>query len=172
VTESNGKLSYEQVDTELERRVRRVIDLRSGLGFPSLSDGPIAVLEALTEARVRLDQVEHLLSELIRLRGFTRRVARQVRDTTDDAWAEHVSSASNRRPGRGDFGDPAPRERYADADLAVLAQRRNERKLSEQADRASEAVDVAQLAHRGLSDLRRDLHVMLRAMEVESSLER
>jgi hypothetical protein len=37
---------------------------------------------------------------------------------------------------------------------------------------AEEAVELTQLAYRGLSDTRRDLHVLLRAIEIENSLER
>lgn len=172
MSDQQGGLAPEQFHTELEHRVRLVSELRSEAVVPALSDGPAAVLAALVEIRSLLDRVEHLLSELLRLRGWSRRAARTGKDEADDAWAERVTSSGNRRPGRGDFGDPAPRERYAEADLAVLSQRRTERRLAEMRDHAEEAVEVAQLAHRGLSDLRRDLHVMLRAMEVEHSLER
>lgn len=165
------RLTPEQLREALSSRLTSVLRLRSGVKVPSLTDGPVAVLGAIRDIRVRLDQMEELLSQLIRLRGSLRRVARRAQETVDDAWAEKVAAPGG-RPARGDFSDPAPRERYALADLAVLNQRREQRVQGDLADEAAEAVEVAQLAYRGLSDMRRDMHTMLRGIEIESSLER
>lgn len=155
----------------LDARITETHRLRRECQAPPMSDGPVAVLTALVDARARLDRVEELLSEVLRLRNSARRLARAAKDEVDDAWAAKVAGPGGRRS-RGDFGDPAPRERYAEADLAVLEQRRRERQYAEQLAQAEEATEFVQLAHRGLSEVRRDLHVMLRAMEVERSLER
>jgi len=151
-------------------RVEAVLVLRKDLTVPAPGDGPVAVLEALMKVRGRLDQVEENLTQLFRLRGAVRRAACRAKDDADDQWNQTVTGTH--RPRRGDFGEAAPRERYAQADLAVLTQRRTERALADQVAVAEEAVEVSQLVHRGLSDIRRDLHVMLRGIELESALER
>ena len=150
-------------------RLVRVADLRAGLTLPALGDGPGGLLEVLVDVRARLDQVEEFLTQLTRLRGAARRAARQTKDAADDGWNASVTGGQRRR---GDFGEAAPRERYAQADLAVLDQRREERRMAHRASVADEAVELTQLAYRGLSDTRRDLHVLLRAIEIEHSLER
>jgi hypothetical protein len=150
-------------------RLVRVADLRAGLTLPALGDGPGGLLEVLVDVRSRLDQVEEFLTQLTRLRGAARRAARQAKDVADDAWNASVTGGQRRR---GDFGEAAPRERYAQADLAVLDRRREERRMAYRVSFAEEAVELTQLAYRGLSDTRRDLHVLLRAIEIENSLER
>ncbi len=165
------------LESVLSGRVGLVMELRSGAPMPALSDGPSVIAEALVEVRSRLDRVEEQLSQLLRLRAAARRRARSAKDEVEDAWAERVAGNGSARRSRGNTamwsaGDTAPRERYAEADLAVLDQRRAERRYGEQSAHAEEAVEVVQLAHRGLSDLRRDIHVMLRAFEMENSLER
>jgi len=150
-------------------RLVRVADLRAGLTLPALGDGPGGLLEVLVDVRSRLDQVEEFLTQLTRLRGAARRATRQAKDAADDGWNASVTGGQRRR---GDFGEAAPRERYAQADLAVLDQRREERRMAHRASVADEAVELTQLAYRGLSDTRRDLHVLLRAIEIENSLER
>jgi len=147
----------------------RVADLRAGLTLPALGDGPGGLLEVLVDVRSRLDQVEEFLTQLTRLRGAARRAARQAKDAADDGWNASVTGGQRRR---GDFGEAAPRERYAQADLAVLDRRREERRMAYRVSVAEEAVELTQLAYRGLSDTRRDLHVLLRAIEIEHSLER
>ena len=151
-------------------RLVRVADLRVGLTLPALGDGPGGLLEVLVDVRSRLDQVEEFLTQLTRLRGAARRAARQAKDAADDGW--NASVTGGQRPRRGDFGEAAPRERYAQADLAVLDRRREERRMAYRVSVAEEAVELTQLAYRGLSDTRRDLHVLLRAIEIENSLER
>ena len=150
-------------------RLVRVADLRAGLTLPALGDGPGGLLEVLVDVRSRLDQVEEFLTQLTRLRGAARRATRQAKDAADDGWNASVTGGQRRR---GDFGEAAPRERYAQADLAVLDRRREERRMAYRVSVAEEAVELTQLAYRGLSDTRRDLHVLLRAIEIEHSLER
>jgi len=150
-------------------RLVRVADLRAGLTLPALGDGPGGLLEVLVDVRSRLDQVEEFLTQLTCLRGAARRATRQAKDAADDGWNASVTGGQRRR---GDFGEAAPRERYAQADLAVLDRRREERRMAYRVSVAEEAVELTQLAYRGLSDTRRDLHVLLRAIEIEHSLER
>lgn len=169
-TEERERMTPEQVRAVLADLLSRIRALRVGVQVPPLADGPVAVLEAIREIRARLDQIEEHLGRLIRLRGVLRRAARRAQDIVDDKWAEYVGAPS--RPVRGDYSGSAPRERYAEADLAVLELRRAQRSQAELAEEAVDAVDEGQLAYRGLSDMRRDMHTMLRGIEIESSLDR
>lgn len=154
----------------VENMITEARQLRAPSGLPGLESGPAVVWEHLVAARTRLDRIEELLSRTLRLRTKVRSQARASAAEVDEAWAQQVGRGPSRK--QASFGDQAPRERYADADLAVLDQRRAQRQAQELADQVEDAVEIIRMTHRGLDSMRMDLHTMMRAFSVGSSLER
>jgi hypothetical protein len=143
--------------------------LRSGVKLPGSEDGPLEALSALRVVRARIDQVEELLSRALQLRAEQRRHLRVASAVVEEAWSARVTSQN---PIRGVWGETAPRERYAVADIATIEERRKERIEREMYDRLDTLVEILKLRHTGLDGCRRDLHVVLRGMEVGRALER
>lgn len=162
------------LNPNLEALITEALGLRSGLVLPSIDQGPVEVLERLIEVRTRLDRVEELLSRAVRFRTAVRVRLKEASGSLDEAWASKVAqpAAVRRRAASDGWGGAAPRERYAEADLATLEEKRNVRRLEQWFDQVNDAVEVIRQAHRGLDTTRQDLHLILRAMSVESSLER
>jgi hypothetical protein len=161
------------LNPNLEALITEALGLRSGLSLPSINQGPVEVLERLIDVRTRLDRVEELLSRAVRFRTAVRARLKEASGSLDEAWATKVAQPSARRRAASDgFGGSAPRERYAEADLATLDEKRNVRRLEQWFDQVSDAVEVIRQAHRGLDTTRQDLHLILRAISVESALER
>jgi hypothetical protein len=161
------------LNPNLEALLSEALGLRSGLSLPSINQGPVEVLERLIDVRTRLDRVEELLSRAVRFRTAVRSRLKEASGSLDEAWATKVAQPSARRRVASDgWGGSAPRERYAEADLATLDEKRNVRRLEQWFDQVNDAVEVIRQAHRGLDTTRQDLHLILRAISVESALER
>lgn len=157
---------------DLDPLVDEVLNLRHGSTLPSIDQGPTEVLARLTDIRTRLDRVEEILSTVIRFRGRVQAECKVATAEAEELWAAKVVEPSRRGRTQTEWGAPAPRERYAEADLATLEPKRKQRQLERAVDTANTAVEVIQRAHRGLDSTRQDLHLILRAMTVESQLER
>jgi hypothetical protein len=158
---------------DLERLIEEALRLRQSLPLPTIDQGPVEVLERLADVRTRLDRLEELLSIAVRIRGRLRASLKEANASVEDRWAEFVSAPSRRpRAGSDGWSGSAPRERYAEADLATLDQKRLQRRVEKASDHSNDAVDIIRQAHRGLDSTRLDLHLVLRAMSVESVLER
>jgi hypothetical protein len=160
----------------LETRIAEMLDealtTRQTIMAP-LGSNPDELLAALADVRARLDRVEELLASGLRLRGQARRAAEDASFAADVAWAqalESIKSAPVRRGGSDSF--EGPRERYAQADLAIFDAKRHTRALARQASEMDDYVEVLRLTLRGLDGVRSDLLVMLRAFQVEARLER
>jgi hypothetical protein len=154
------------------------LDLRFGVvagraapDLPPPQSGPSDVLEQLRAVRARLDGVERLLGSATRARGRAQRAATEAKALAEHAWDETANRARSGGARRGGEYEGA-RERYADWNLATIPQQRAARAAERLAGVATESLDVVRLTHRGLEGLRNDLHLMLRAMNVESALER
>lgn len=161
-----------------EAKLREAVDvarkLRDVGALPPIEHGPVAVLSMLQLVRVRLDEVETVLSQVSSFRTGARALLREAEASVDDKWAESVGQAPASAPNRASFSgfETAPRERYAKADVAVLGERRAARKRGRVLDAASDALDQIRLAHRGLDGIRMDLHLLLRAQGIEGRYER
>jgi hypothetical protein len=159
--------------SDLDRLIEEALRLRQSEALPSIDQGPAEVLAQLALVRTRLDRLEELLSIAVRFRGRIREALKAANASVEDRWAEVVSAPSRRpRAGSDGWSGSAPRERYAEADLATLDQKRVQRRVEKSSDLANDAVDLIRQAHRGLDSTRLDLHLILRAMSVESFLER
>lgn len=145
--------------------------LRFSGSLPPLESSPSEVLSCLQEARQKLDRVDELLMKVTRIKARSQR-AKSVADAlSEEAW--DMSNQKQRSSGVQRGGDfLGPRERYADANLATLNERRAAREASDLVSLASEAYDCVWIVHRGLDGLRQDILSMLRTLSFESTLER
>lgn len=140
--------------------------------LPFIEDGPKVLLERLASVRTAMDTIDGYLVAAIRFRTKMREASSIAVGEHDDAWSRVAGSAAKRGRGADGWGEPAPRERYASADLAVLDEKIKMRKFTRWLATSEDAVVVITQMYRGLDSLRQDLHLILRAMSVESSLER
>lgn len=162
-----------QAEGVLQTRVTEVRELRDVPPLPDLEHGPLPIYEQLREVRARMDQVEVILNEVLSFRTRARALLREAEATVDDKWAERVTQPrQNRRKSFDGSFDAAPREKYAEADLAVLSDRKKARKRERIMDACGDAVDQIRTAYRGLDGVRSDLHLMMRGLSVETRLER
>lgn len=159
---------------QLESLVTEAVTLRFGArDFPEDTQiHPDLVQLILLDTRKRLDRVEELLVTAIRVRGRARGVASNRQNEVDDEWARAIDVArkDHRRAAGTDYS--GAKERYAEADLAVLDLRIKQRQAQTFADQAQTAYDVVRVCHRGLDTLRGDCVAYLRSLQFESSLER
>lgn len=160
------------LELDLDPLVEESLRLRTGISLPTMDQGPVEIVSILTEIRSRLDRIEEILSIVVRFRGQIQSLFKSATAELEEAWASQVSAPGRRDRGVSDWSAPAPRERYAEADLATLDLKRRQRQLERMLDTTNVAFDVIQRTHKGLDATRMDLHLMLRAMSVETVLER
>jgi hypothetical protein len=162
-------MSDDDVRAQLDELVVEAIRLRFDTPPPRLRS-PHELLDALYDVRVRLDRVEQILSQAQRLRARARDAAASAEALAEEAWDRAAQQARNSPVSRDDYS--SARERAAEANLAVLTERRTARAASALASYVDNQVDVLRTANRGLDGLRHDLLAALRAFQIESSLER
>lgn len=164
----------ENAERLLQEKVARAREYRDVGNLPSLEHGPVPLTEMLVDVRHRMDAVEVLQDEIIAFRTRARVLLKESEAAVDDKWAERVvqPQSTRRRASFDGTFDAAPRERYAQADLAVLEDRRRARRRDRVMDACNDAVDRVRTAYRGLDGVRMDLHAMVRGLSVETRLER
>lgn len=150
------------------------LKLRGELGLASYDDleAPFQITEQLANVRGRLDRIEELLINAIRAKAQITRAHRSVKDELQLAWDTHVSDQSPTRRRVLTQEYVTGKEKFAEANLATLEQQRAERKILELLSFAEETLEVIRVIHRGLNDIRQDLLSQVRAIQVESQLER
>lgn len=151
--------------------ITEALDLR--FSGESLKPGasPAEVLDNLYGVRLRLDRIEELHARALRVKARAQRAATLATATADDAFDRAAQTRRTAPVIRGDEFSSA-RERTAEANLATLDERIAARQATDLAHHTDEAVDVIRLVHRGLDGVRHDLHTVLRAMTLETNLER
>lgn len=163
----------------LKSWIEEAVDLRHGRGegMPELSPysdliSPFQITEQLTFIRLRLDRLEEMLVNSIRARASLKRAHQVVKDELQQAWDTHVTnpSAIQRRVLTQEYA--TGKEKFAEANLATLDLQRKERKSAELLSFAEETAEVIRTLHRGLEGIRQDLLAQVRALQVESHLER
>lgn len=158
--------------TSLEDLVDEVVRLRFEETLPPSTATPSEVLESLRRTRQRLDRVEEILARVLRLKGSKAREHLSVKADADEKWDAQVVKVNerNQRVRGNDF--VAPRERYADANLATFNEQRAALAAELAYKRVEEAERVIRQSHHGLDTLRQDHSTILRTIVVENSLDR
>ena len=157
----------------IEPLIEEVLQLRFSQHLPEVTASPIEIIESLRETRQSLDRVEEILSKILRLKGQKSRESFSAKAEAEEAWDEamqQIELRNNARRGTQEF--IAPREKYAGANTKTLKEQRTARQSELALMRVSEAEQVIRQAHRGLDSLRQDHNTLLRAIVVETSIER
>jgi hypothetical protein len=136
--------------------------------MPYAEAAPQVVLDSLLEARWKADRVENLHVQALQIRAQVARMANSLRAQADDAWTTALVKARSAR--RAEF--EGPRERYADADLASLTEKRDARKADDLLSLADEVSDVIRVSFRGLNEVIQDHRTWLRALQFQTYLEK
>lgn len=169
----------EKLQDALSRIVEEAMDLRFGeagdaagaVYLPETDQGPQAILDSLVRVRRRLDRVEYLLAQVVRLRGTASRSLDVVQAEADDAWDRHVVEQRRAPVRRGD-DFTGPREKYAEASVATMEQKIAAREAQEISSKAVEAEQIVRTLYRGLDALRYDHIAVLNGLNVLHQLER
>lgn len=160
-----------------DREIRRVLDeytleavaLRVGAKLPGAHATTETLLDSLLDVRQRLDRVEELLGNALRIRTEAHRQHTACRVVADDAWDQ--AAVSQRQSAVRDEYSSA-KERTAYSNLEVLDLRRAERSAEQLVRVCDSAVEGIRLRHRGLADVRQDVLAIIKARQFESSLDR
>lgn len=162
-------MSFDVLGPVLHDLVEESIKLRMEVKLPGAHATTESMLDTLLEVRVRLDRLEELVGNILRLRAGFRRKYTAVRIEVDDAWDQ----AAVRQRGasvRDEYS--SAKERSAATNLEVLDLRRAERIADVDARSCDEAVEQIRLRYRGLCDVRLDLLAIVKARQFESTLDR
>lgn len=160
-----------------DAEVRRILDeysnesiaLRMAAKLPGAHATTETLLDCLLDIRQRLDRVEELYGNALRLRVEAHRQHTACRIVADDAW--DAAAVGQRQSAVRDEYSSA-KERTAATNLEVLDLRRAERKAEQLVRVCDAAVELIRLRHRGLADVRQDVLQIIRARQFESTLDR
>jgi hypothetical protein len=161
----------EDVEGSIAPYVQEVLRLRSEASIPSSAAIPQAVLDSLLEVRAKADRVEEINIRILHLRHMASRRVTYVQAQVDDAWAQAIVDLKKAGSRSGDQYE-GPRERYAQADLATLALKRELRKEERLLSHVDEASDIVKMALRGLNEVIQDHRIWLRTLQVQSYIEK
>jgi hypothetical protein len=165
-------MDFQELAELVESGRTELSSLRNGVTIPLPSQGPQVFLSALLDVRGRLDRMEEVFRSLIRLKATVDNINSDLSFEADTAWAEALARASSKSSARITGEYHGPRERYAEADLAVLDLRKRQRDIAKRVAGFQAYLDEVRTAHRGLEGVRQDLLAALRSFQFESSLER
>lgn len=157
------------IDVILDDILDEVVRLRMEITLPSVEASGTTLLESLLDTRRRLDRIEELYANTLRIRAHLAAVHTAVRIETEDAW--DTAAVNHRQHGLRDEYSSA-KERTAAANLHVLDLRRVERTADKRLRAADAAVEFVRARLRGCEGVRQDLLAILRNRQFESTLDR
>lgn len=164
-------MTEDLVRDTLHNLSQEAIKLRFMGSFPDSSASPGQILHYLIDSRQRADRVEGIYVKLLSIRGELARRSSAVNAMADEAWVTALTSVKRSTVSVREDSFSAPRERYADADLATLTEKRAARKATELLLVAEESSDIVKTALKGLNDTINDLKVWIRSLQFQSHLE-
>ncbi len=159
----------EAMRDRLREAVLETISLRFEGSLPPTSAGPEEVMQSLAATRQRLDRIEELMIEALRVRATAKRNSSLASAEASDQWDQAVRTIGTSSAVRGpEF--QGPRERYSAANLDTLDARRESRQAEELLSIADEAYEAIRAMYWGLNGVRQDHDSMLKAMQFADRL--
>lgn len=155
--------------TLMEEHIKEAVIMRMGVKLPNELASMTDLMDALLDARRRLDRIEEILGSTLRWKASTNQVWTACKVELENAWDE--AATKNRAAAARDEYSSA-RERAASVNLAVLDLRRAERKAEQDAKLCDETVEYIRLRYHGLAGYRQDLIALVKARQFETSLDR
>lgn len=163
-------MTEENIKETLINLTQEAVKLRFALAFPDSSASPNEVLISLIDSRRRADRIEGIYIQVLSVRGKLARRSSAVSAIAEEAWVIALTDVKGSAVARVDSFS-APRERYADADLATFSEKRASRQATDLLSAAEEASDIVRTALKGLNDTINDLKVWIRSLQFQSHLE-
>jgi len=163
-------MEAEQIIEQMESLMAEAVELRHKVDLPKLTDQPSEIVERLQQARQAQDRLEEILRVAGRIKALTQRQKSAFEAVADDAWATSLSHIRQVPTFRSDY--VGPREKYAEADLSTMTQRRDLRQAEDLLSHVTEAYDFIRTAYFGLNGVRDDIKDVLRIAASESRMER
>lgn len=167
---------WDQMREVVDRAVGEAVILRFDTPSPSFDADPAEILTALQDVRRRLDRVEELYANSMRVKAQAQRDRAVCQALADDAWDTAITGARTGRRTvavintRDEF--VSAKERDAEANLATVEHRRKARQADDAYTAIAANVEVLRTIHRGLDSVRHDLLTVLRTLAFESTLDR
>lgn len=158
-----------ELSPALAQLVAEAAQLRLAATLPGAHASGDELLGSLLDVRAKLDRMEELLGNVLRVRAHALARHTVARIRADDAWDE---AAVKQRSAAVRDEYSSAKERAAATNLEVLDLRRTERAADADARACDEAVEQIRLRYRGLADVRQDIHTIVRARQFESTLDR
>jgi len=155
--------------------MRELISARTATKLPltfAENFTPQSVVSALLGLRGHLDRINEIMILFLRARNQTLRAKQQLELDAEIAWDQASQQQRSRRPQGAGNDWVAPRERYADASLSTLEQKRAAYQAGVIHSLVVEAFDVSKLINDSVDGSRRDLLAIIHGLRVESSLDR
>lgn len=161
----------DELKTKLESLVEEALALRTSARLPQFGADVHTVVDSLLDMRHKADRLEGLHIQAVQIKAKINRLYSAHKAEADDAWASSImeqksAGARNRDQYEG------PRERYAEADLASMVQKRKARKAEELLSLADEADSIIRIAFKGLNEIIQDHRTWLRSLQFQSYLEK
>jgi hypothetical protein len=155
------------LDQKLSEYVGEAADLRFGLPEWTPEDPPTALHAQLLLTRQALDRVEWLQARILTIKGRVDQAHADRKAALDDKWNREATS---RKIGF-QWGDAAPRERYAQYSLKTVNETVELRKIEALSRRVDTALELVRMYRFGLDSNRRDLDTRIRLLSIEGRLE-
>lgn len=149
-----------------EAMVRTIDEIGAVLVPTSFGDTVGDLVEALKYYRRSADTVDEKLRRLILLQGQMKAALSEAKAAYDERWARAFQGALR------SSGDLAPRERYANYDLKCVGELIALRRAEKAHNEVATTLEYAREAARTIAARRSDIMTLLRAINVETSLER
>lgn len=161
----------EELKSKLEHLVDEALALRISAHLPEMGADVHTVVDSLLDTRHKADRLEGLHIQALQVKAKISRIAASAKAEADDAWASAISDMRSAAVRNRDTYE-GPRERYAEADLASIAQKRKARKAEELLSLAEEADSIIRIAFKGLNEVIQDHRTWLRSLQFQSYLEK
>lgn len=154
----------------MEDFMAEVVELRSSVELPKITDHADEIVERLQHTRQALDRIEEIWRTVGRSKALAQRQMTSLENVANDAWANALRNL-RALPTFRNTEYVGPRERYAEADLSTMDARQNFRRAQEQLSHIEEAYDFVKTVYFGMKDVREDIKDILRAQSVQTKME-
>lgn len=131
------------------------------------------LLKALQDYRSRLDRIEYLMVRALLRKREAFNNLKSLQEEQSDKWDESLVNRTSKRTANLVSAQEfvAPREKYAEANIATIEERQATRKAEEIYQWTETASDVLQKMYRGMDSARQDLLARIKAVPVVNSME-
>ena len=164
-------MDSEEFAEQLEVLMTEAVELRSSVAMPKVTDQADEILDRLYKVRQQLDRLEEIMRQVNRMKFLAERQKAASQAAADDDWATALSKLRSLPTFRNE-SMIGPREKYAEADLSTMKQKRALRKAEDLLNKVTEANEFIRTCYFGLNGVREDIKYLMRTLTTEARIER